>query len=128
MRKLLASIVASALGLWLATIIVPQVQVKLLPSSSFFGLQLTALWQAYLLLGIVIGLLFYFAKPILDIAALPLKIITLGLFGLIIDAALIWVVAIIFPELSIPLWLPLIYTVFIIGVANFLLSLVVGKE
>lgn len=128
MRKLLASIVASALGLWLTTILVPQVQVKLLPSSSFFSFPLTALWHVYLLLGIVIGLLHFFTKPILDIVTLPLRIITLGLFSLVIDSLLIWVVSIIFDELTIPLWLPLVWTAIIVGVANFLLSAVVGNR
>lgn len=122
MRKLIASIIAAGAGLWLATIIVPQVQVKVLPSSSFFGFQLTAVWQVYVLLAIVIGLLMYCAKPILDVVTLPLRIITLGFFGLVIDAGLIWIVSLIFNELTVPLWLPLMMTAVIIGVAHFAVS------
>jgi len=125
MKRLLGSIIASTLGLWLATIIVPQVQVKLLPNSSFFGFHLTVVWQMYLLLGIITGLLLFFAKPLLDTITLPLRIITMGLFGLIIDAFLIWVVSIIFPELAVSLWIPLVFTTFIIGVSNFLISALV---
>ena len=84
MKKLLSQIVSAGLGLWLAVFFVPEVKINLLPNTNFFGFALTSEWQLFLALGIVLGLLNYFVKPILDTLALPLKIITLGLFSIVI--------------------------------------------
>jgi len=121
MRKLLFQIIAATLGLWLATLFVAGVKVQVYPDSSFFGIGLTAIWQVFLLLGIILGLLNYFVKPILDVITMPLRIITLGLFSLVINIALLWILDIIFNELSIPLWLPLLYTSFIIWTLNIII-------
>jgi len=128
MGKLIAYIAAAAAGLWLATIFVPGVKVELLPDSNFFGFILTARWQVFLLLGIILGLLNYFVKPLLEAIALPLKIITLGFFSLIISAALIWIVDLIFEELFVPLWLPLLYTALIIWILSFILSKILDRQ
>ena len=123
MKKLLFHIVVATLGLWLATMFVPGVIVELYPDSNFFGIGLTALWQVFLLLGIILGILNYFVKPVLDVITLPLKIITLGLFSFVIVVALIWAVDYIFKELYIPLWLPLFYTALIIWGLNTVLAI-----
>jgi len=127
MRKLLFHIIAATLGLWLATMFAPGVIVKLYPDSNFFGVGLTALWQIFLLLGVILGILNYFVKPILDVITLPLRIITLGFFSFVIGMALIWIVDYIFKELYIPLWLPLLYTSLIIWGLNFLLSIFIKE-
>lgn len=124
MKKLLFQILAAGLGLWLATIFAPGVEVKLFSDSSFFGIGLTEQWQIFFLLGIILGLLNFFIKPILSAIALPLKIITLGLFSFAINIALIWILDVMFKELYIPLWLPLIYTALIIGILNSLSSII----
>ena len=124
MKKLLSQVVAAVLGLWLAIVFVPGVKISVFPDSSFFGISLTANWQIFLLLGIILGLLNFFAKPILDVITLPLRIITLGFFSFVINAALIWIVDIIFKELYIPLWLPLLYTTLIIWGLNLILSVI----
>jgi len=115
-------------GLLLATLFVPGVRVIVFPDSSFFGVNLTVQWQIFLLLGVILGLLNYFVKPILEIISLPLEIITLGLFSFIINMALIWVLDVMFKELYVPLWLPLFYTSLIIWGLNFVLGIVAKKE
>ena len=124
MKKLLFQMVASGFGLWLSSLAVSEVSVAVYPDSSFFGFPLTQSWKLFVLFGIVLGLLNYFIKPILKALSLPLEIITLGLFSIVINMALIYVVDVIFNELYIPLWLPLVYTTFIIFGLNFVLSLV----
>jgi len=90
MRKLLSQVAGAGIGLWLVTLFVPGVVVKVFPDSNFFGFQLTALWQIFLLLGIILGLLNYFVKPVLKIISLPLEILTLGLFSIAMNMALLW--------------------------------------
>jgi len=46
-----------------------------------------------LIVGLVFGLINTFIKPVLAILTLPINIITLGLFGLILNAILFWATA-----------------------------------
>lgn len=129
MKKLLSQIIAATIGLWVATLIVPSVIVRAYPESNFFGFPFTAQWQIFLVLGIVLGILNYYLKPLLKTLALPLEIITLGLFTIVIDMAIIWFLDLLFNELYVPLFLPLLYTTLIIWILNLIISkLLVKKE
>ena len=129
MKRLFSQIIAAALGLWLATLIIPGVRVRALADSNFFGVGITEPWQVFLVLGIILGLLNFFVKPVLKILALPLEIITLGLFSIVISMAMIWIVSLIFEELTVPLFLPLFLTTVIIWASNFIIQkILIGKE
>jgi putative membrane protein len=128
MKTLLSCIISAGLGLWLAAMFVPGVLVQALPNSSFFGFSLTAQWELLILFGIIIGLLNFFVKPVLDLITLPLRILTLGLVGFIISMGMIWVVDYMFAELSVPLLYPLLWTTVIITMLNILLSQSVLKK
>ena len=128
MKRLLFHILGAGAGIWLAVKFIPGISLKILPDTSFFGISLTKEWQLYVLLAVILGLLYHVAKPILDILTLPLKIITLGVFSMIINLSLVWTVDLIFNELYIPLWLPLFYTSLLISTCNILLSLFAKKE
>src|SRR5579863_7314827 len=109
MKSLLANIIGAILGLWLSTLFVVGVSVRLLPSTSFFGIHLTALWEVYLLLGIILGLINFFVKPVLEALTLPLEVITLGLFWFLINMGMIWVLEYIFKEFRAPWFYPLLW-------------------
>lgn len=128
MKSLLSQIIAATLGLWLAVLFVPGVIIRLYADSSFFGFNLTAIWQVYLLLGIILGLLNFFVKPILNLITLPLRILTLGLFSFVVSAALIFALDVLFKEFSAPLLLPLLWTTIIIWILNLLLNKSVLKH
>ena len=128
MKRLLSLMLSAALGLWLATTFIPGAKATILPESNFFGFTLTATWQLFILLGIALGLLNYFVKPILNVITLPLRIITLGLFGFVINMGLIWVVDVIFEELNIPLFYPLFWTALIIWLLNIIISKILIKK
>lgn len=128
MKKLLSQIAAAGLGLWLATMFLPEVSVNYFADSSFFGFPITAQWQMFLVLGIILGLLNYFLGPILKTIALPLEIITLGLFSLVINAGLLWFLDLIFEELTIPWMWPLIYTTLIIFGLNLVIKKILIKD
>jgi putative membrane protein len=114
MKRLLSQIIAATLGLWIAASFITSVVIRTYPDSNVFGFSLTSQWQILLVLGIVLGLLNFFLKPILKALSLPLEIITLGLFSIVIDMGLLWLLDVMFDELYIPLWLPLLYTTLII--------------
>ncbi len=128
MQKLFGNIITAILGLWLATMFVPGVRVAVYPDSHFFGFPLTQSWQLFVLLGITLGLVNFYIKPVLDTLTLPLKIITLGLFGLVIEMALIWGVDYIFREFSAPLFYPLFFTAIIIWALSIVISNILHKD
>jgi putative membrane protein len=128
MKRLLVYIVSAILGLWLAVMFIPGVHISLYSDSSFFGFQLTAIWQIYLLLGVLLGLLNFFIKPLLDLITLPLRIITLGLFGFLVDVVLVVALDIMFRELSVPWLFPLLWTTLVIWILTFLFSRFVNNN
>jgi len=80
LMEFLLRLAISALGLWLASKVVPGIRVD------SFG----SLVAAALLLGIANALV----KPLLILLTLPFTIITLGLFLLVINAAMLGLVAV----------------------------------
>ncbi len=128
MKRLLSQIIAAILGLWLAGAYVPGVIVRLYPESNLFGVALTNQWQTFLVLGIILGLLNFFVRPILKILALPLKFLTLGLFSIVINMAMLWLLDIMFAELYIPWLWPLLYTTIIIWALNIIIGFFLVKK
>jgi len=125
MNGLILQIIAGILGIFLATKFVPGVSLEILPGqSSLFGIEFTASWQILLLIGFALGLINFFIKPILKMITLPLRILTFGLFSLVINMGIIWAVDIVFPELVISGIIPLFWTTVIILGVSLLLGLV----
>ncbi len=100
-HTLFLQIISGILGLWLATQFVVGVE--------FIGPTGTLVWA-----GIGLGIINSFLKPILKIIAIPLRMLTLGLFGIIINMGMIWLIDIIFPELIILGLIPLFWTTIIV--------------
>lgn len=83
LAKFIVRVIFGALGLWIASKLVPGIYVR----------DTTALIFAAALLGVVNA----FVRPLITILTLPLTIITLGLFLLIVNAAMIGLVSILVP-------------------------------
>jgi len=129
MKKFISQITAGILGLWLAIKFVPGIELKIIPGeSSFLGIPFTAGWQILILIGFVLGLINFFVKPILKTIALPLRILTLGLFGLVINMGLIWIVDLLFEELTISWFWPLFWVTLIIWGLNIILPGFIPKK
>lgn len=112
MARFLARIVFAALGLWLAAVIVPGVSYD----------QLLNLIIAALLLGLVNAVL----RPILFILTLPLTIVTLGLFLLVLNAAMIGLVAAILPGFHVDGLIAGILVAIVTGVVSWIGGVVIG--
>lgn len=78
--RILIRLVVLAVAIWLTTWILPGVDVN--------GGVLTYLWVALLF-----GLVNAFIGPVLRFVALPFTIVTLGLFALVVNAALLGITA-----------------------------------
>lgn len=78
-------------------------------------------WEFLALAGFAIALLNLAVAPILKILALPLRILTLNLFSLVIDMAMVWVANAILPELVLTGIIPLFWTTLIVLIVNSIL-------
>ena len=128
MKSLFSQIAAAIAGLWLASMFVPGAIVRIYPDSSFFWFSLTAQWQIFLILGIILGLLNFFVKPILNAITLPLRIITLGLFSIAVSMGMIWILDLMFAEIYIPWLFPLLWTTLIIWGMGIVLNLILNNK
>jgi putative membrane protein len=80
---------------WISNILALIATVKLLP-----GIWVRD-WHAYWIAALVLGLLNAFMRPVLLFLTLPLNIITLGLFTILLNAAIFFSVGYIIPSLMI---------------------------
>jgi putative membrane protein len=92
MKKLIIGWLTNSLALWLASYIVP----------GFTAEDIAAVLIGGLLLGAANAVV----KPVLIVLTLPITILTLGLFLLVINAAILGLVAWLLPGLSIEGFLP----------------------
>lgn len=109
--RLIAQMVAAGLGLWLA-------------DRYLSGVQIQGDWSLFLKAAIVIGCLNFFIRPILRIISFPIRILTLGLFNVIIDMFMIWGAAYLYPALVIPWFWPLFWTSILIGLSAAVISFI----
>jgi len=115
MIGLILQIIIGISGLWLATKVVP-------------GVEFTGTIQTLLLVGGILGLINFFIKPLLKLITLPLRMLTLGLFSLVINMGIIWTVDVFFIELIISGLVPLFWTTIIIWGMGLILPLLFPKK
>lgn len=60
--------------------------------------------RSFLIVGAGFTLLHLFVKPVLSLITGPLNFLSLGLVGLTIDAAILYVLTLYFPQVSITAW------------------------
>lgn len=114
--KLLFHIVSGILGIFLAT--------KFVPGVEFIGT-----YKMLFIIGGVLGLVNFFIKPIIKKATWLLRILTFGLFSLVINMGLVWLVEILFPkDLEITGIVSLFWTTLIIWALNFFFGLYASKK
>lgn len=107
--RLIVQIGTGILGLWLATEFVS-------------GVEFIGPFKSLLIAGTILGLINFFIKPVLKLITLPLRILTLGLFSLVINMGMIWIADILFPELIIKGLTPLFWTTIIIWALSLFLG------
>jgi putative membrane protein len=78
--KLIIRLLINAAALWVAAFLVRDVE-------------LTSVWWQVLIVAAVFGLVNAFIRPIVRIFSLPLLIVTLGLFAIIINTLLLYLVS-----------------------------------
>ncbi|MBC7782163.1 MAG: phage holin family protein [Proteobacteria bacterium] len=87
MLKLLVRWLLNAVGLWIATEIIPGVSAS--------G------WQALVIAALLLGLVNAIVRPVLVLLTLPITFLTLGLFLVVINALMLLLVAWVVPGFAI---------------------------
>jgi putative membrane protein len=114
MAGFLLRLLVGALGLWLASELVPGIEVK----------GLWTLFGAALLLGIVNAVV----RPLLVILTLPITVLTLGLFLLVINAATLALVAWMLDNFTIAGFWPALLGSIVVSVTGWLASYFIGPR
>jgi putative membrane protein len=102
-KKLLLNILIGIIAIYLATLFIPGVYLEK-------NLDLTGKIKVFLISGLILGILNYFLKPLLKFFTFPIIILTIGLFNLVINFFIIWLIDILIPQLYIVGFLPTLYT------------------
>ncbi len=85
-------------------------------------------WKLLLLAGLILALFNAILKPLLKLISFPLIIISLGLFSLIINAALLWLLSLFLPELKIIGFWAYFWGTLIISLINWLVVALTKKR
>ena len=98
-------IIGNSVALYLAYLFVP-------------GFVVSGGIKEYLMAGILLGLLNMIVRPVLKVISLPIIILTLGIFILILDALMLWIVDYIFDFITIQNLWALAWATLLVGVVN----------
>jgi len=114
MKKFLAQVIGAIIGFWIAYNFIDNV---------FF----TGTYLDLIFIGLVLAILNTFIRPILNFFALPLRILTFGLFSVIINMIIIWSIDSLFIQLTITGLFALLLTSAITSICTGLFSFKVKK-
>ena len=88
MLRFVVSSIVNAVGLWVATLLVPQVNVM-----PYGGDGLWETMGTFLVIGALFGIVNAVIAPVIKVLAFPLYILTFGLIAFVINGALLLLVA-----------------------------------
>lgn len=114
MTGFLLRAVITAIGLWLATVWVPGVHIH--------GA------GTLLLAGVLLGVVNALVRPIAFILTLPITILTLGLFLLVLNAAMVALVAAILPGFHLAGFRAALLTAIIVWLTGWIASWLIGHR
>ncbi|MEQ4519141.1 phage holin family protein [Pseudarthrobacter sp. B907] len=97
MRSLSVRVIVNALALWIASWILPGMDISTTATTGAVansgvtqGTDTIGIILAYLFIGLIFGLVNALVKPLVSLLSLPITILTLGLFTIVINAAMLY--------------------------------------
>ena len=97
MRSFIGRVLINGLALWIASWILPGLEISTAATTD--AVALTGVSQgtdvagtalAYVFIGLIFGLVNAFIRPLVSFLSLPITILTLGLFTIVISAAMLY--------------------------------------
>ena len=132
MTRFLLSLAVNAIALWSAVWLLPGMDVTLSSSLHLFDDQTANTVVAYALLGLLFGAVNAVIRPIVAFLSLPITCLTLGLFTVIINAAMLaltsWLSSFLPMQLHIDrFFFTAVFAAVIVSVVSLLMSLVTDR-
>lgn len=97
MRSFIVRVIINGLALWVASWILPGLDIStsatteaVAKSGVSQGTDAVGVILAYLFIGLIFGLVNAFVRPVISFLSLPITILTLGLFTIVINAAMLY--------------------------------------
>ncbi|HEY4615997.1 MAG TPA: phage holin family protein [Citricoccus sp.] len=129
--KFVLRVIVNALALWVATWLLPGMEV--IPSATFAntGDPTLNLVIAYLVIGLVFGAVNAVVKPVISFLSIPLTCLTLGLFTIIINAGMlmltVWLTSYMPMQVTVDsFWWTAVFAAIIISVVSMLANGILG--
>jgi len=89
------------------------------------GVAVTGGWLSVLLVALVWSVITMVIRPILSILTLPITIITFGLFSLILNALLFWIMAALVPGFTVAGFFPALLGAIVLSILNWLIQKII---
>jgi putative membrane protein len=109
MASFIIRLFSNSLALYIAYLLVP-------------GLVINNGWTGFIVAGLFLGILNLSVKPILKFISAPIIILTLGIFSLIINGVLLWLVSYTLDFVIIQTFTALIWSTIIVTIANVIIT------
>jgi putative membrane protein len=97
MRSFIVRVLINGLALWIASWILPGLNITTSAAKAAVentgvsqGTDVAGIVLAFLFIGLIFGLVNAFVRPIVSFLSLPITILTLGLFTIVINAAMLY--------------------------------------
>jgi len=119
MGRLLIRLIINAVALWVAAQLVP-------------GITAEGGWVVWVIVALIFGVLNALIRPLLKVLTCPLIILTLGLFTLVINAAMLlllsWLAGVLGVGFHVDGFIPAFWGGLVISIVSFVLSLVLVEK
>ena len=124
MMKVLLRVLISAAALFVATLLVPGIELRAGTTLSKVG--------TLIVVALIFGVVNTVLKPIVKTVGCLFYVLTLGLIGLVVNGLLLWLSSWVAGKLSLPFHItgfwPAFWGAIIVGVVGWLLSLTLGEN
>ena len=97
MRSFIVRVLINGLALWIASWILPGLDISTSATTEAVansgvtqGTNTIGIILAYLFVGLIFGVVNAFVRPLVSLLSLPITILTLGLFTIVINAAMLY--------------------------------------
>lgn len=97
MRSFIVRVLINGLALWIASWILPGLDISTSAATAAVantgvtqGTETVGIVLAYLFIGLIFGVVNAFVRPLVSFLSLPITILTLGLFTIVINAAMLY--------------------------------------
>ena len=114
MQGIVLRTLITMLGLYLASVLVP-------------GVSISGAWT-FIFAAVLLGLVNAFVRPIAFVLTLPITLVTLGLFLLVLNAAMFGLVAAILDDFIVTGFWPAIFGAIIVSITSLIASWCIGPN